>query len=79
MVGWLEAIGPGAGEVRVRRIWRDGRLGEPMVVAATSSGRSAGQPQMVRAGTSLVVAWRRDDRVHTAIVPTPGREHGSQR
>jgi hypothetical protein len=73
IVSWLEATHDGKGEVRLRRVWSDGRVGEPVVVATAASGRSAGQPQMVRSGASLVVAWRRDNQVRTAIVPIPVR------
>jgi hypothetical protein len=71
VVSWLEAIGEGRGEVRVRRVWPNGRLGDRVVVATSSAGRSTGVPQLVRLGDSLVVAWR-TDRVMTAIVPIPG-------
>lgn len=70
VVSWLETLGDGRGEVRLRRVWPTGRLGNPVVVAETASGRSTGIPQMVRAGDALVVAWR-SDRVMTALVPIP--------
>jgi len=73
VVSWLTTTADGAGEFRVRRIWRDGRIGMPVVVATTTSGRSAGQPQMVRTVGSLVVAWRQDGRVRTALLPIPAR------
>lgn len=75
-VTWLESMGEGVGEVRLRRAWPDGRVTDPITVARTASGRSAGIPQMVRVGNMLVVAWR-TDRVQVATVdlaslPTSG-------
>ncbi len=71
VVSWLETLGTGRGEIRLRRVWPSGRLGDPFVVAESASGRSTGIPQMVRTGDSLVVAWR-SDRVLTAVVAIPG-------
>lgn len=71
VVSWLETLGNGRGEIRLRRVWSTGRLGAPVVVAETASGRSTGMPQLVRARDALVVAWR-SDRVMTALVPIPG-------
>lgn len=71
VVSWLETLGDGRGEIRLRRVSPSGWLGEPLAVAQSASGRSTGIPQLVRAGDSLVVAWR-SDRVLTAIVPIPG-------
>ena len=68
IVSWLQRVGDGNGEVRIRRVSADGRLGTPITVAATSPGRSTGVPQLVRSGERLVVAWR-TDRVRTALVP----------
>ena len=65
-VTWLESSS-GRGEVRLRRVWPDGRLGTSHVVAAVQPGRSTGVLQMVRTGAELVLAWR-TDRVMTALV-----------
>ena len=70
VVSWLEATGEGRGEVRIRRVRPDGRLGDMMTVASSTSGRSTGVPQMVLRSGNLIVAWR-SDRLHTAIVPIP--------
>jgi hypothetical protein len=56
MVCWLEKL-TGGGEVRVRRVWPDGRRGEAVTVSTTGTARSNGFPQMVRAGNSLIFAW----------------------
>lgn len=70
VVSWLESGPAGAGSFRVRRVWPDGRLGSPTIVAHVATDRSTGIPQIVRSGQSLIAAWR-TDRVQTAIVPIP--------
>lgn len=70
VVSWMEGTGAD-GDVRLRRVWRDGRMSSPLVVAKVRAGRAAGIPQMVRHGDSLIVAWR-SDRVETAVVDVPG-------
>lgn len=47
-VSWVERGEGRSGEVRVRRVWPDGRLAEPLRVAAAPPGRAAGVPQLVR-------------------------------
>lgn len=72
VVTWLESTGGGQGDVRLRRVWPDGRLGEVVVVSSPGAGRSTGIPQLARTGDRLVVAWR-STRVETAIVAIPAR------
>jgi hypothetical protein len=69
---WLEATTKGEGEVRLRRVWPDGRLGEVTVVAPATAGRSTGLPKLARSGDQLVVAWRAD-RVLSTMLPVPTR------
>ena len=71
VVSWLESKGEGRGDLLVRRVAPDGRLGAPTLVAQSSSGRSTGIPQMLRVRDRLLLAWR-TDRVQTALVPVPG-------
>lgn len=71
VVSWLEATQGGDGEVRMRRVSAEGRLGPPLVVAAAKAGRSTGIPQLARAGDKLVVAWRAGDRVTSAMTNVP--------
>lgn len=71
VVSWLESKGEGRGDLLVRRVAPDGRLGAPTLVAQSSSGRSTGIPQMLRVQDRLLLAWR-TDRVQTALVPIPG-------
>jgi hypothetical protein len=70
VVSWLESTGNGNGEVRLRRVSADGRLGDSQLVAAAKGGRLTGIPKIVRVGDALMVAWR-DGRVKTALVATP--------
>ncbi len=56
-VSWIERIGGDTAEVRVRRIDREGRLEEPVVVASSTTARASGFPRMVRVGRELVFAW----------------------
>ena len=46
-VVWVERS-DGGGEIRLRRVWPDGRLEEPIRVAGAPAGRPAGRPQLVR-------------------------------
>ena len=46
-VVWVERSG-GRGEIRLRRVWPDGRLEAPIRVADAAPGRQAGVPQLVR-------------------------------
>ena len=57
IVSWLERVPPDAGEVRVRRISRDGALGTPFTISRTSAERASGFPRIVRRGNSLIAAW----------------------
>jgi hypothetical protein len=57
VVSWLERVPPEAGEVRLRRVSRDGTAGTPVVVASTAASRPAGFPKLVRLGDDLIAAW----------------------
>jgi hypothetical protein len=69
-VVWLEAPGTGRGEIRLRRVSKDGTAGPVETVASAAPGRSTGILQMVRTPTGLLVAWR-NERVRTALVREP--------
>ena len=47
VAAWLESVGD-RGEVRLRRVWPDGRIGPPLRVAEAPAGREAGMLQLVR-------------------------------
>lgn len=56
-VAWLEAA-RGSGEVRVRRVGRDGAVGRSRKVAGVSQARASGFPRLARLGAdSLLFAW----------------------
>lgn len=58
VVLWLEEVGNGIGEVRLRRAYPDGSLGPSHVLATTRSARASGFPQLVSfGGHALVAAW----------------------
>ena len=69
-VSWLEKRSnePGVGDVMLRIVDGEGRPGGARTIAKASSGRATGIPQMVRSGGRLVLAWRREERVRTAIL-----------
>jgi hypothetical protein len=67
---WLEALGAGQGEIRLRRVSRDGTAGAVTTIAAAAPGRSTGIPQMVPTPSGLLVAWR-DGGVKTALAREP--------
>ncbi len=72
VVAWLASTGAGTGdgELRLRRVSRQGAVGPVVVAGAASPGRSSGMPQMVQAGESLLVAWR-SDRLRTVVLAPP--------
>jgi len=72
-VVWVESRGAGIGELRLRRVWPDGRLSEPSVVAAVAPGRTTGIPQTVRTADGLVVVWRSSERLVSARVSWPAK------
>ncbi|MGH9459060.1 MAG: sialidase family protein [Thermoanaerobaculia bacterium] len=55
-VTWLEGTGDGA-EVRSRVVSADGKAAEPLIVATTSSARSAGFPRSAVTGGRVYYAW----------------------
>lgn len=57
LVTWLERVGDGGAEVRIRAITPDGTLSRATVVASSAAARSSGFPRMVRAGNEIVFAW----------------------
>jgi len=76
VVAWLASTGAGTGdgELRLRRVSRQGTVGPVVVAGAASPGRLSGMPQVVQVGESLLVAWR-SDRLRTVLLappPAPG-------
>ena len=57
LVMWLERR-PRTGEVLVRQVWPDGRMGGEALVTTTSAGRDSGFPRMIQDGMGrLVFVW----------------------
>jgi hypothetical protein len=54
---WLEQLGTTGAELRVRRAWADGRLGEPRVLTTTAAARASGFPRAMQAGGATYLAW----------------------
>jgi hypothetical protein len=71
LVSWLERLADG-GEIRVRRVYADGRRGQAVTIAKTTVERASGFPQMVRTGNRVVFAWteaRKPSAIRTAVLP----------
>ncbi len=68
-VAWLEGLGTGGGQLRLRRVTSDGRAGSVVTVGAASPGRTTGMAQMVRVDGSLLVVWRGERGLSAAQVP----------
>jgi len=56
LVSWLESE-RGKAAIKVRKVTASGRLGSPMIVAASSSARASGFPQIVRTEDDVWFAW----------------------
>ena len=70
LVSWLERVGDRA-EVRVRRVYANGRKGEARTVATSSAERASGFPHMIWRGKDVVFAWTeagRPSRVKAALL-----------
>jgi len=69
LVTWLERVDKGA-EVRLRRIWPNGRRSAAVTIAKSTGERPSGFPQMVRNGSQLVFAWTDSERPARVRVAT---------
>jgi hypothetical protein len=56
-VSWLERSSGDTAFVKVRRVSRDGTVGDAVTVSTSSGSRSSGFPRMVRAGDGVILAW----------------------
>ena len=66
IISWLEGE-----EIKVRKLFQDGRTGDPLLVAKTSSSRPSGFPQLTTlSGEKILVAWTNieEKRVMTRVV-----------
>jgi hypothetical protein len=69
-VSWIERVENRA-EVRVRRIYANGRRGSATTISTSSAERASGFPQMISRGRDLVFAWTepgRPSQVKAAIL-----------
>ena len=63
VVSWLGAAPRGAAEgdplatIRLARVARDGRVGEPYALASVHASRASGFPRIRRHGDQLIVVW----------------------
>ena len=57
LVTWIERTGGDTAAVRARRVTKDGRVGAPFTVAASSAARASGFPRMTTTGSHVVFAW----------------------
>ena len=67
IVTWLEDIGDARAEWRARRVWKDGRMAQPLAIAGVPSTRGAGFLRMVSTGgeqPEQVVAWTSITKEH---------------
>jgi hypothetical protein len=56
LVTWLEQTAAG-GEIRARRVSRNGRVHEAMKIATSSTSRAAGFARIARAGRDVYFSW----------------------
>ena len=70
LVSWIERTTAGA-EVRVRRVYADGRRDAHVTVAPSGEARSSGFPQMVRSKKTVVFSWTSPRGVKTAEMQVP--------
>lgn len=57
VVLWMEGGDAEVAGLYARRVHRDGRLGEAVQVASTSTGRTVGYPRLEREGGGWLVVW----------------------
>lgn len=55
MVSWIED-----GLLKVRKVYKDGKIESSMIIASTSESRSSGFPQMTKSGNQIIFAWTDD-------------------
>lgn len=70
LVSWLERAAGDTAFVRVRRVGRDGRVGDPITVSTSSGSRSSGFPRMVPADNGVILAWTIPGRPSAVLMAT---------
>lgn len=75
LVSWLRSATGSEGEICIRHVTADNKLGPEIVVATTAAGRMSGFPQLALQGGAAVLAWtdvvNDTTRVRTASVELP--------
>jgi hypothetical protein len=67
LVSWLESLGD-HGEIRMRRVSKDGTTEESRGISGMSLSRSSGFPQMSAHDGKVYFAWSEGKRIRTAVV-----------
>lgn len=70
LVSWIERLDNRA-EVRIRRIYANGRRGPSLTIATSSAERASGFPHMVVRGRDVILAWTeagRPSQIQAAIL-----------
>jgi hypothetical protein len=57
LVAWIERTRGDSAEVRVRRVWGNGRMTESVAIATATAERASGFPRMVVVGDDVIFAW----------------------
>jgi hypothetical protein len=76
LVSWVELAGEAA-QVRVRRVYRDGRMDMPETLVRVDPSRLSGFPRMVRSGRDVLIAWTEGDRTAPRVRATVLQARGS--
>ena len=56
VVSWIE-LGADSGEVRIRKVSKDGSLGRALTAGVINTDRGSGFPRMIRTEDSILLAW----------------------
>lgn len=70
VVSWIAKRSPAGGDLMIRRVSADGRVGAAQPVSAADTVRKTGFPKMVLHDRRLILTWTAD-RVRTVEVPLP--------
>ncbi|HKR64557.1 MAG TPA: sialidase family protein [Thermoanaerobaculia bacterium] len=72
LVTWLEQTAAG-GEIRARRVGRDGRVEPAVKIADSSTARAAGFPRTAKHGSDVYIAWTEQSATSKKIHVARGR------
>jgi hypothetical protein len=57
LVSWIERTGGDTAQVRLRRIFPEGEMDDPITIATSSAARASGFPRMVTRSGDVILAW----------------------